>query len=157
MNNLSPFISILLPLIGAIFGYFVKYNIDRKREIASEVTKERREHYQLFVNLVIDIFRGTKAGKQQTDSQQLLKLFDFYKKYILYASPEVINNFSDYFQFLYAVNRDEISSTHSEHFKKLSKIMQAMRADLGLSNRKLGNDGQNIFRALLTDFDKIFK
>jgi hypothetical protein len=33
--------------------------------------------------------------------------------------------------------------------------MKAMRTDLGLSNKNLGNDGEKIFRAILSDFDKI--
>jgi len=33
--------------------------------------------------------------------------------------------------------------------------MKAMRKDLGLSNNNLGCDGEKIFRALITDFDKL--
>lgn len=35
--------------------------------------------------------------------------------------------------------------------------MKAMRADLGLSNKELGEDGERLFRALITDFDKLIK
>lgn len=35
--------------------------------------------------------------------------------------------------------------------------MKAMRADLGLSNKNLGRDGEKIFRALIKDFDTIIK
>lgn len=155
MNTLIPILTITLPLLGGVIGYFVKHNIDKKRELLSEVTRERREHYQQFVNIVIDLFRGTKTGKQQADTQHLSKLFDFYKKYVLYASPEVINNFSDYFQYLYTSNGENAQLDNNIHFRKLSKIMKAMRTDLGLSNKNLGDDGERIFRALLTDFDKL--
>jgi len=150
-------LTITLPIIGGTVGYFLKHYIDKKRELSTEVTKERRELYQHFVNLIIDIFSATKTGKKQADSQLLSKLFDFYKKYILYASPEVINNFSDYFQYLYSANGETETLDHKIHFRKLSKIMKAMRADLGLSNKDLGNDGEQIFRALINDFDKLIK
>ena len=160
MSNINLIITILtvtLPVIGGIAGYFIKHNIDKKRELLSEVTKERRELYQDFVNLIIDIFSRTKTGKNQTEPQIMSKLFDFYKKYVLYGSPEVINNFSDYFQHLYSSNGESNTHDPNIHFRKLSRIMKAMRTDLGLSNKNLGDDGERLFRALITDFDKLIK
>ncbi len=154
-NLIITISTITLPIIGGAVGYFIKHNIDKKRELLSEVIKERRELYQHFVNLVIDIFSGSKTGKKQPDKLLLTKLFDFYKKYVLYASPEVINYFSDYFQYLYLANEETNTLDHNLHFRKLRRIMKAMRADLGLSNKKLGDDGEKIFRALITDFDEL--
>jgi hypothetical protein len=77
------------------------------------------------------------------------------KKYILYASPRVINTFSDYFQYLYSINESSNKTESLVHFKKLSRIMIEMRKDLGLSNKNLGKDGVKLFRALITDFDRI--
>jgi len=155
--SITTIFTVALPIIGGIVGYFIKHNIDKKRELLTEVTKERRELYQHFVNLIIDIFSATKTGKKQPDTQLLSKLFEFYKKYVLYASPEVINNFSDYFQYLYSANGDTNTLDQNIHFRKLSKIMKAMRTDLGLSNEKLGDDGERLFRALITDFDQLIK
>lgn len=156
-NLIIPILTVTLPIIGGAVGYFIKHYIDKKRELLTEVTKERRELYQHFVNLVIDIFSGTKTGKKQPESQLLTKLYDFYKKYVLYASPEVINYFSDYFQYLYSANGETKTHDQKIHFRKLSKIMKAMRTDLGLSNKNLGNDGEKIFRAIITDFDTLIK
>ncbi|GHT68675.1 hypothetical protein AGMMS50239_34250 [Bacteroidia bacterium] len=156
-NTIITILTITLPIIGGGFGYFIKHFIDKKRELSTEVTKERRELYQQFVNLIIDIFSANKTGKKQADNQLLSKLFDFYKKYVLYASPDVINNFSDYFQYLYSANDATETLDNNIHFRKLSKILKAMRADLGLSNKDLGNDGEKIFKALISDFDKIIK
>lgn len=150
-------ITILLPIIGGGIGFFIKHLIEKNKELSSQITKERRELYQQFVNLVIDIFSVSKTGKNQPDKLILVKLFDFYKKYILYASPSVINAFSDYFQFLYISNSEDKPMDNRIHFKKLSKIMVEMRKDLGLSNKSLGEDGEKLFRALLTDFDLIMK
>jgi hypothetical protein len=120
-NLTITILTIFLPIIGGIIGYFIKYYVDKRRELLTEVTKERRELYQHFVNLIIDVFSGTKTGKKQQDNLLLTKLFDFYKKYILYASSEVIIYFSDYFQYLYSGNGDTNTLDHSVHFKKLSK------------------------------------
>jgi len=60
-------LSIILPLLGAGVGFLIKHNIEKKKDLMSEVTKTRRELYQQFVDLIIDIFENTKTGKQQTD------------------------------------------------------------------------------------------
>ena len=153
-NLILTILTITLPLIGGAVGYFIKHYIDKKRELLSEVTRERRDLYQQFINLVIDLFSGVKTGEKQPDNELFTKLFDFYKKYVLYASPEVINYFSDYFQYLYSSDGETNTPDPKVHFRKLSRIMKAMRKDLGLSNKDLGKDGEKIFRALITDFDK---
>ncbi len=153
MDITIPLLTIIFPIIGGVIGYFIKASLDKKKDLISEVTKERRELYQKFIDLVIDIFKGTKTNHNQ-DKQFVSKLYDFYKKYVLYASPEVINSFSDYFQYLYSSN-EENPLDHKIHFKKLTKIMISMRSDLGLSNNNLGVNGEKLLRALLTDFDRI--
>ena len=113
--------------------------------------------YQQFIDLIMDLFSGTKTGTQNKNVDLLKKLYGFYKKYILYASPEVINSFSDYFQYLYASTGETERLDHKIHFAKLSRIMLEMRKDLGLSNKDLGKNGENLFRALIIDFDKMIK
>jgi hypothetical protein len=154
-NLQGTIVTILLPLIGAGIGYLFKQGIEKKKELIGEVNKERREHYQQFVNLVIDIIGADKLGKASKNDNMLSKLYDFYKKYVLYASPEVINAFSDYFQFLYMSREEGERMDGKMHFKKLSRILIMMRKDLGLNNTGLGEDGERIFRALITDFDSI--
>lgn len=154
---MDSIITISLPIIGALAGYYIKYYIDKKKDLSTEISKERRELYQQFINLIVNILSATKKGEPIADCDFFSNLFEFYKKYILYASPEVINSFSDYFQYLYATNREEIPHDMTVHFKKLSKIMKGMRTDLGLSNKSLGHNGEQILRALITDFDKIIK
>ena len=152
---LIPLLSISLPIFGAGIGFYLKHLIEKRKDLQSQVTSERRELYQQFVNLIIDIFSGVKTGKNQPDTKILNKLYEFYKKYILFASPEVINSFSDYFQYLYFTNTESGNMDYKIHFQKLSKIMIEMRKDLGLSNKALGINGERIFRALIIDFDKI--
>ena len=71
-------ITILLPLIGGGVGFLLKRYLDKKREIFNENAKERRQAYQDFVDLIIDIFANSKLGNQQKN--HLTKLYAFYKK-----------------------------------------------------------------------------
>lgn len=155
-DSIMTLITIILPIIGGGIGYFIKHQLEKKKKLQSKVTNERRELYQQFVDFVIDILRNTKTGEQQNESEILDTLFNFYKKYVLYASPQVINTYSDYFQYLYKINEEENKMDNRTHFQKLTRILKAMRKDLGLKNKKLGEDGEMIFRALITDFDEIF-
>ncbi|WP_245967245.1 hypothetical protein [Ulvibacterium marinum] len=84
----------------------------------------------------------------------LTDLYEFYKKYVLYASPKVIIAFSDYFQFMYQQNEDEKTDS-KQHLLLMTKIMVEMRKDLGLKNKDLGKNGQKLMRALIKDYDVI--
>ena len=148
----NPWITVSLPLIGAAIGYMVKQFIERRKELLSEVNKERRDLYQKFVDLMIEILTINKSGNVNYE-KETAKLYDFYKKYILYASPSVIIAFSDYFQMLY---RNESNQDQKSHLKMLSRIMLEMRKDLGLSNRGMGKNGEKLLRALIKDIDEYF-
>jgi len=154
---ISTPIAIILSLLGAGIGYLVKHFIEKRKELLSEVNRERRELYQKFVNLTIEILKSTKSDNKYDLVGALGELFEFFKKYILYASPNVINRFSDYFQYLYYIDQNPTQKNTGVHFRKLTSIMIAMRKDLGLNNKGLGKDGIYIMRALISDFDEIIK
>jgi len=147
--------SILLPIVGALVGYFVKHNIDKKRELNSEIAKERREIYQQFVNLMVGIFASTKKNKNANTTKLVNELYEFYKKYVLYASPGVIKAFSNYFQLIYHQDTENGFDTKL-NLLHMTKIMAEMRKDLGLKNKGLGKDGEVLMRAILKDYDEIF-
>lgn len=152
-QTLIAVMSVMLPLVGALVGYFIKQSIEKKKELLSEVTKERRLIYQQYVNLIMDIFANTKEPNAK-EINMVQELYGFYKKYMLYASPNVIKAFSDYFQFLYT---KDIQTNLPKNMKLLSKIMLEMRKDLGLKNDGLGPNGEMLLRAILKDYDEILK
>lgn len=149
-------LSITLPLLGAGIGYLIKSSIEKKKELTNEITKERRAIYQQYVNLIIGIFANTKANKSNNPNKMLTDLYEFYKKYVLYASPKVIIAFSDYFQFMYHQDENEEVDSRT-HLLLMTKIMVEMRKDLGLKNNDLGKNGQMLMRALIKDYDIIIK
>ena len=149
-SNVSNLAVLLLPIIGGFIGYFIKYFLDRQKDFTSEIDRERRKHYQDFIDLIINLFETTKNKADETiplDFQS--KLYNFYKKYMLYASPNVINNFSNLFQYIYTQEGEGNELNSREILTKLSKVIKAMRSDLGLSNKGLGKNGENIFKAII--------
>lgn len=152
-KEIGVLLTILLPLIGAGIGFLAKRYLDKKRELFNENTKERRQAYQDFVDIVIDLFAGDKINKKPFD---ISRLYNFYKKNILFAPPSVVNAFSDYMQFIYIMDNDNPEHT-AENICKLTEVLKQMRNDLGLNNKDLGENGEKLMRALLTDFDSIFK
>lgn len=157
MESISQ-INLWMPLIilslGGI-GWLIQQNITSKRELLSEVAKERRIHYQKFVDLVFTLFSGIKNDNETGPEEMVSDIYEFYKKYVVYASPKVIEAFSNYFQFLYA-HPENAESDSKESFQKLGKIMLAMRSDLGLANKNLGANGEVLFKAILKDYSKWF-
>lgn len=150
---LITLLTIILPLVGAGIGYLIKSNIEKKKKLTDELTKERREMYQQYVNLIIDIFANTKLTKNKPNNN-LESLYGFYKKYILYASPNVIQAFSDFFQFAYK-SKETLDAT--KNISLVTRIMLEMRKDIGLNNKGLGENGEMLMRALITDFDEVYK
>ncbi|MFR4026004.1 MAG: hypothetical protein ACLTZY_10295 [Alistipes indistinctus] len=74
---------IVLPLLGGGAGYLIRHIIEKRKELQNEVTKERRELYQQFIDLVIDIFGSSKIGRENSEMDLIQKLYTFYKKYVL--------------------------------------------------------------------------
>ena len=144
-----------LLLTGGILGYFIQYILNKRQELISTNNEVKRENYKKFINLVIDIIAGDKINKKdpiERQEENLNKIYDFYKDYILYASPNVINAFADWMQFIFKNNEDT-----KKNFLLLSNIIKQMRKELGLSNKKLGNSGEVVFKALLSDYYTFFK
>ena len=154
--NLTTIMTISLPFLGAGIGYLIKHYIEKKKEISNELTKQRREIYQQYVNLIIDIFSNSKLNKKNNNTSMLSELYQFYKKYVLFASPNVIKAFSDYFQYVYNQNDSEDNDS-KKSLELITKIMFEMRKDIGLNNKGLGKNGEMLMRALITDYDRIWK
>lgn len=161
MNNdaLFEILLVLLPtVIGGFLGYFLKYYLDKKKEIQSELYAQKREMYQEFIKIIIDLIKGTKDkknkdSKKNNDMDKSVKeLYEFYKSYLIYSSPKFINAFGDYMQYVYTQEK-----TTKEHVHKLARVIKSLRQEVGLSNRGLGKDGVRVFRALFKDFNKIGK
>lgn len=149
---LTVLVTILLPLLGGGIGFLLKRYLDKKRELFNENAKERRQAYQDFVNIIIDIFAGTKDKKDKPFD--IRRLYDFYKKNVLFAPPKVVNAFSDYMQYLYGFDSNDPAQS-AEHIKKLTEVLKHMRQDLGLSNKDLGPNGEKLMRAIINDFDTL--
>jgi hypothetical protein len=153
-QTIITILSITLPLLGAGIGFLIKYSIEKKKELVNEVTKERRAIYQQYVNLMIGLFANSKTNKKSSTDKMLTDLYEFYKKYVLYASPAVIKAYSDYFQYMY--KQDDNEETDSKkHLQFMTKIMLEMRKDLGLKNKGLGKNGEMLMRALIKDYDSL--
>ena len=152
-----------LTLIGiiasGILGYLIKYILDRKAQFSTKNAEIKREMYQDYVDLVIDFFDTSKVAKPTHKTQG--EMYAFYKKCVLYASPRVLNVYSDLMQQFYKNPTDENSdvSIHQTRIvlKKMTKVFKYMRKDIGLSNRGLGKDGERLFRAIITDYDEKIK
>lgn len=147
--------TITFPLITGGLGYLWKSSIEKKRELLSEVNIERRAAYQIFVNMIIDLLADSKTPKGNDVNKSLKQLHEFYKKNVLFASPNVIISFSNYMQYLYAQGDDKLESKDHPlvQLKMLTAVMKDMRKDLGLSNKDLGEQGEVLIRALIRDFD----
>ena len=149
---------LMIPLAAGGLGYYARHLIERRRELQNKVNERRREVYQKFVNLVIDDL--VEVGKEPPEVPQNLshnKMFDFLKEYMLYASPDVVNAFGDYRQYIFKEVYGKEKIDTRMQYQKLSKVIMEMREDLGLSNKDIGTFGERTFKAVLIDYYHYFK
>lgn len=131
-----------------IAGYLGRMFYDRKKELRDEATKERRTIYKKFIEIAID--QLSNRNTEDLDG----RMFDFYKTYLLYASPDVINAMGEYQQ--HVMHQDVNNPDLNGQYKKQAKVIYEMREDLGLSIKNLGSHGQHVFKTILTNYDEVF-
>ena len=142
-NTYLTLVTIILPIIGGIIGYYINYFFEKQKEINSKVNFERREIYQKFIDLIITLNQDTSNINMTSFNNDLN---NFYKKYVLFASPKVINSFTN---FIIIINQENKLQVETAYYKSLTKIIYEMRKDLGLSNSNLGKDGEVLLRAII--------
>lgn len=144
----------VLTVTGAIIGYVFRYFYGSRKERDIKNIEKKRVMYGKFVNLIIDLIKkGEDFDQESTIQPEFIEgLYDFYKDYILYSSPNVINAFGDFMQYTY---QNPENADPKKTFGMLAEVFKEMRSDLGLSNKNLGQDGEKIFKALLEDYNKI--
>lgn len=152
MAEYTALIGLITTVVGAGIGYYLKYFLDKQKELTSEVTKERRIMYQQFVDLIMGLFYSAKDG--QVSDEQTIKNFEtFFKKNIVYASPRVVKSLSKLFQVIYQ-NR---TSEPKEILLRVTLVIKEMRKDLGLSNKGLGANGEELIKPIIKDWDQLVK
>lgn len=142
-------LAILPAAIGALLGYLLKYYLDKKQQITSDNTIEKRKAYQDFVNLYVDLMNDSTVSTAPT------KLREFYKKYMLYGSPSVIKSLAELLQFFYKEPKLDSLREQRHAMKKIARVFKTMRSDIGLSNYTLGHNGELLMRAIIKDYDHI--
>lgn len=150
--SLLGIVSLIVFLIGGWIGYKIKAYIDRKEVLVSKASEKRREISQNFINILIGLLQDQKSGNtgREVTTKTIQKLYEFYKPYILYASPKTIKSFGDMMQLFYSQPTDV-----QRVFSSVGRVFLSMREEIGLSNRGLKET--EFFRALITDYNKIFK
>lgn len=156
--NIFPWAAIV-GFFGIIIGYLLCYDLDKKKEFVSKNAVIKRSTYKEFTDIVIDLLK-TNNTKDDVDYSKnienaVVKLRDFHKNFLLYASPELVIAFGEFMQHLYV--QDKTKDHHNKTVLLLSNVIKTMRSDLDLSNKGLGEYGERLFRSLLKDFDNIFK
>ncbi len=152
----SQLLIAIFTVVGAGIGYLIKYFLDKKRDFNSENIKVKREMYKNFIVLILKSMNNTKKDNKGNLIPLDMKneLNKFYEYYMLYSSPNVINAFAEFMQYVY---KNPTLSDTKITFRKLGKVIKSMRNEVGLSSRGLGSDGEKIFRAMFTDFDELIK
>jgi len=141
----------------AAVGFFGNMFYERKKALRDKATEERRTIYSDFIEIMVDRFHSQNNTEIGTDADFSKRMFEFYKDYLLYASPDVINAVGEYQQFAILQGNLPLEKQDLKtYYLKYAKVIYEMREDLGLSIKELGSHGQHIFKTMLVDYTTIF-
>ena len=148
--------TVFFSVVTAGIGYYARHIIEKRKELQNEVNVERRAVYQKFVDIIVEDLHSQSEPDKQDFKKVNDAMFDFYKKYMLYASPDVINAMGNYRQYNFALLTGKETMNPRVHYENLSKVLLEMREDLGLSNKNLGDNGERAFKTMLMDYHDYF-
>ena len=123
--------TVFFSVLTAGIGYYARHIIEKRKELQNEVNIERRKVYQQFVDIIIDDLHSQSEPEKQDFKAVNDAMFSFYKKYMLYASPDVINAMGEYRQYNFSLLLGKDTMNPKTHYAKLSKVLMEMREDLG--------------------------
>jgi len=135
-------------VIAGIGAVVISQQRTKAREIAESHRPKKTEIYSEFIKMVVGIMRTQKSKKNATadPSEELEEFFfSFTTDVMLWGSPGVLRSYGEFRRVGQQKNPNVILM--------VDDILQAMRKDLGLSNRGL-NRG-DLIKMLLTDPEKV--
>ena len=152
-------ISIISIISGGCIGYLIKYSLDKRTLFSSRNAEIKREIYKDYVNTIlktVNEFQQQDGAPSKSQQERLIKeLQNFHKKAVLYASPKVLDKFSNMLQHAYREYKDEENGLRT--MVLMTAVFKEMRKDIGLSSRGLGSGGIRLLRPLINDYDKIIR
>ncbi len=117
----SPLVNLIVAAAGAVLGYLLKYNLDKRGEAESRRFTDKREHYR---NLILTIKNLTEGEKQAQNAQDL---FWFEYSFLwLYAPDTVLRSANSVARIL-----KESASPTADLNSALGELLLEIRRDIG--------------------------
>ena len=127
---IENFLTLIIPLVFGALGYLLRTILERREKANEKIIAERREVYQKFIDVIIN-------SKRNSSTNLRIDVEDFYKKFILYASPLVVKEVAT---LINALNNNKKEDLLLNYTKILNNIIFSMRKDLGLNNKGIDED-----------------
>lgn len=155
----GQFLVLGIGALGALFGYFLRYQLDRRKELVSKLTEEQRALYAAFAAIMTELPYAAMTGPDgpRRQAQLIADFREMYKKLPLHASPKVIRRLGDLMQHIYTSTASGVKVDPKEMLTLITATIAAMRSDLGMSNLGLGQRAWRLFRPQFNDMDKIMR
>ena len=155
---------IFVPLAAGAIGFFGNMIFENRKQLKNKATEERRKIYSTFSDIMIDRLRSQETITEEQLEKINDRMFNFYKDYLLYASPDVINAIGDLQQFTFTLQQrllngetiEEIDRESSALYLKYSQVIYEMREDLGFSIKNLGANGEHVLKSFLSNYYMLY-
>jgi hypothetical protein len=157
-NKLLPIIiPSVIALISGLFGYFLKYYLDKKARFSSDNAAIKREMYEDYIGFMMKFVSNPENQAGDFNDEQtkdiLSKMREFHRKAILYSSPRVVNAFADFLQYSYKHPDGDGKGEYT--MVLVTNVFKEMRRDIGLSNYGLRGGAIRLIRPIINDYDQV--
>lgn len=134
----TPYLILLLTGLGVLY----RFEVEKRREVESQVSEKKYKAYLALIDLFFDLFKETKGGKKmnQTDIQN--RMIDAMKDLMLFASDDVLTLVQTW---------SEESRQGRIDLNRLGEMIVAIRKDMGNRRTKVGPD--DVLRQIILDYE----
>jgi hypothetical protein len=150
----TAIITAFAAVVIAILSAFLTRLFDRRARAEAEQQAKRIPVYEEFVKGLLQGLGATthRAKRKPADEYEMVKLFgDFTEKAIVWGSDDVLLAWLRFRAASIELSEDQKKRNPLEAMLHLEELFLALRADLGLSNKKL-KDG-DLLRLFINDLD----
>lgn len=153
MEFIEKILPTLLVVAAGFITWFLKDKSEKLKFQREKLIEEKRLNYEKILEPKIRVLAGVKNKAEMEKALKQIQSFDYKKsafQLMLFGSDNVINDFNDFFQYLY---KYEQNADLYKILTALGKVVLEIRKDLGNDRTTLKE--YDMLRFMFTDIEKM--
>ena len=132
MNSIltSPLTTTFLALIATAFGYIIKRQHTKIREIQSLLYEKKYSLYTKIYSILFDLVKAQKSKRKLSEEALGKRIIDIKKDLLIYAPDHIVLKFIKW-------HESNFQEDHMKNAKTLFELYSLIRKDMGYPKSKI--------------------